>query len=290
MSIRDDTIRFTMNPYQTVDNREKGHIPVSKGTALAIAAAQGVYPGQPAVNPAPIAKVELIMINLRTLYRNLLASMRAETKAFLKPDHLVGPLLEELHILNSAIADSANGRCRTLFYISQYEHINERKFPGALFRKPKSTIQLAAALQELDTFTKLFTKSVPDNIIHYPGQITGKFPSTLLLSHYVVDLLDRYSFKELQLLESNTGKIKPPVTWGTKLSGVTVEYIPLNAFTLKVFGDSSSFSGQRPKLRNAVMQIALDDNWTGLTTEDLIRNSISKISDAELRSELRALM
>lgn len=279
-----------MTPYQTVDGREKGHIPISMGTALAIASAQGVYPGLPVVNPAPITKVELVMINLRTLYRNLVAAMRSEAKAFVKPDHLVGALLEELHILHSTIADSTHDRCRVLFYISQYEHVSERMFPGALIRKPKTTLQLAAALQETDTFTKLFTKSVPDNIAHYPGQITGQFPSTLLLSHYTVDLLSRPAFKELQLLESNTGKIKPPVTWGTKLSGVSVEYMPLNAFTLKVFGDNTSFSGQRPALRNAVMHMATEDHWTGLTTDALIRNSISKLQDVEVRTALKALL
>lgn len=278
-----------MNANQVVDNREKGQVPVSIGTALAIEAAQGIYPDRPPVSPAPILSTQLLMINMRTLFRNLVGAIQTEHRATAKPGDIAASLAEELHILNGIIPTVSEGRCRVSYYISDYQHLTPAHFKGASFKVPSTPKQLELSALERTVFDVLSEKVLPTNILHFNGKIEGKYPRTMIITHLPVDLLARYSFEKLDLLESHTGAIKPSPMWGSKLTGDT-ENIPFNSFTLKLFGDGVQFLGQRPTIKRALLERAHADHWTGITSLDGVRNSISKIQDKEVREELLNLL
>lgn len=274
---------------QVVDNREKGQVPVSIGTALAIESAEGIYPDRPPVSPAPILATELLMVNLRTLLRNLIGAIPSEHRSQVKVESIVPSLIEELNILNGIIPSISEGRCRVSFYVSEYRHLTPAHFKGATFKQAVTPKQLEQKKLESDVFSLLAEKPLPPNILHFDGKIEGKFPRTMIITHLPVDLLARYQFEKLELLESHTGAIKPFPMWGTKLSGDT-EHLPFNAFTLKLFGDGVQFLGKRPTAKRELLQWAEKDHWTGLTTMDKIRNTVSKIQDKEIRDELTELL
>lgn len=278
-----------MTLFNVVDEREKGTIPISIGTALAIEAAQGTYPDRPVVSPAPILSTKLLFVNLRTLYRNLIGCIATEARAQVTAEHLAPALLEEMHILNALIPEISEGNCDVSFYVSEYAQV-KTEFKGALLKEPHTPKQLAQRDLETATFELLRTKSLPENVHAFKGVITGRYPRTFILTHYVVDLLNRYAFEKLELLESHTGAIKPYAMWGTKLSSPADASIPLMDFTLKVFGDGTHFTGQRPTVKKALLEQALIDKWTGLSTLSLVRNSVSKISDPDVKRELQALL
>lgn len=278
-----------MNLSQVVDQREKGDVPVSIGTALAISAAEGTYPDRP-VNPPPIQSVESVFINVRTLLRNLIGAVGRDARSQMQPKYLIPALLEELYVLDANIKERTSGRCQAVFYLSEYRHLKDRAFDGALHRFPATPKQQHDATLEAATLTGLLVKELPDAFRHFPGAIQGQFPKSLIITHCPVDLLARYQFQKLDLLESHTGAIKPFAMWGSKLNGQGLDHIPLNAFTLKVFGDGVHFNSQRPSLKKALLEVAATDRWTGLTTLPLIKQSIGKVRDPELRQQLEALL
>lgn len=273
-----------------IDAREKGAVPVSIGTSLALEAADGHYPERPEVNPPPILSVELLLVNLRTVFRNFVGALHKDLLAELKPQHFVKPFLEELRIIESFVKERSNGQCAVLYYLSHYEHLTPSVFPGALFKEAVTLKQKVDHTRE-DDFFKLLVKTDIDVAARiFDGPIEGKYGKTFIITHLPVDLLQRRLFSKLELLETHSGNIKPRGLWGTKLNGRDMENIPLNAFTLKVFGDGVQFVGQRTKLKQAVLDVALLDHWTGLSTDALIRHSITKVSDLELQNTLKTLL
>ncbi|MNZ57992.1 hypothetical protein D3C78_759890 [compost metagenome] len=99
-----------------------------------------------------------------------------------------------------------------------------------------------------------------------------------------MDLLQRYKFSSLTLLESHTGAAKPPALWYTKLTnGKELEHIPFDRMTLQFFGDNGNlFTGYPIKFRRIMLDIAKKNRWTALTTKDYIIQSVKKAYEPEL--------
>lgn len=276
-----------MNLFQLVDGREHGALPVSIGTSLALESAFGRYPEKPVVTPPPIAGVDLVMMNLRTLFRNLLGAIDRTYVESVMPKHLLPALSEETTILEASIKEETAGKTQVVFYYSDYAHLTHQTFKGALFREIKTPKQMAMQALEGATFDQIAGQEIAKRVLHFEGPLQGRYPRTLIITHCPVDLLAYGRFSHVDLLESHTGTIKPRALWGTKLTGQRESvHLPLMAFTLSVFGDGVHFSSQRPTLKNAVLDVATLDHWTGLSTQALVKNSITKIKDPNIREEL----
>jgi hypothetical protein len=121
-------------------------------------------------------------------------------------------------------------------------------------------------------------------------EITGHHPASLIVTHFPVDLFGRYRFNQLDLLESHTGKIKPPAQWNTKLSAKREEtdMLPFNPFTLQVFGDNQQFVHQLPRVKEAVVETAKATGWSSVTTMEKIRMTLEKqVKDVQILTTLR---
>lgn len=274
-------------PSPLMAERSKGQIPISMGTALAIEGALGVYPERPE-SPPPLERYDALWVNLRTVYRNLQACFQVGVHRGFRPVELVDGLLEDIAGLHAAIKKD-HPKIEVVVYHSEYDRL-DKLFPAATLKESKTPVQVQA--QELEETTyAVFRKNLPPDVPFAP--LTCFLPrierqKTLLMTHITLDLLARYHFHTLDLLESNTGVIKKPAQWNTKL-GVKdqADILPFNSFTLQVFGDRGVlFQPQPLKLRQQVLELAEQRHWSSITTLDRIRDNLRQYADKDLRDHL----
>ncbi len=282
-----------MNPIvaQAIDGREKGQIAVSIATSLALEGAFGIYPERPQ-SPAPITEgVREVWINLRTLVRNFYGAFKPEAKDVVTPPTAATALLEEMGIVEGAINQHSQGMVSVIFYLCDYSEVI-RRFPKANLKQPKTPSQEAQALLEKQTLDALLQLEPPQTIRRYRLDIDSGHPHAFMITHYPVDLLNRYKFAKLELLESHTGVLKGPALWYTKLTnGKQYDFLPFCKFTIQVFGDGGQlFSPQLPSVKKEIIEIAQADHWTPVTTDAKIRASLSKVKNPADRTVLLSML
>lgn len=273
-----------------VDGREKGQFPISIGTSLAVEAAGGVYPDRP-VDPAPINDVKEVWFNLRTLLRNLIGCLPKDIKDRVTQGPLIEAMVEELQILESTILKISSGNARAVFYVCDYSTLRQ-KFPKAALKVPTTPKQQMQHAMETAVIQGLLKQGVPQDVRTFRMEIEGQHPASFIVTHLPVDLLSRYSFAKLLLLESHTGKIKAHPQWNTKLTnGNELSNIPFGRFALQVFGDNGHHFAAAPRaVREAVLQLAKDRNWNAVTTDAKVRDSLNSLPHAADRLALVSLL
>lgn len=273
--------------------REVMALPISAGTSLAIEAACGQYPDRPE-NPAPLLSYGEFWFNLRTMVRNLLQSVKAQTRNQAEPQHIVPVLKQEMDVITEAIRKASSGQCVARFYCADYRTL-ARDFPNAVHRTLTGERMIfAQALEErsLSELLKLVNlPEQPKRVETFAYGLSGSSKPTLILTHVIVDLLSKSKFPRLDLIESNTGVLKPSTLWYTKLTGgKDLPPLPLNRFTLQIFGDNGvNFAPFPRNLREMVVELARKDHWTPLTTNERIKFSLEKLphkADADRLKQL----
>lgn len=280
-----------MNAIQiAVDNREKGGVPISIGTSLAIESGSGIYPERPE-DPPPFTNVKQVWINLRTIVRNLYACLPTDLKDTVLPDDLWQAALEELSIIPAAVDKGSMGKCQVKYYVSDYARAAQR-FPGAILREAKTPKQIFQQKIEDVTLRMMLENNHQQHVEFFDFEIEGSHPASFIITHLPVDLLARYHFERLELLESHTGKIKGPGAWNTKLTnGKELGNIPFNRFTLQLFGDNGNmFAPQSITLRRKMLELAQRWAWTNVTTLDKIRETVKKVEIDQHREALAKLL
>jgi hypothetical protein len=282
-----------MNPIvaEAIDQREKGQIPISIATALALEGAFGIYPDRPE-SPAPITgNVKQLWINLRTLIRNFYGSVKSDRKILITPPYAANALIEEINIIESAVHQYSNGQVSVVFYYCNYEEV-VRKFPKANVKSISTENQKIQHTLEVQTLQFILQQEPNCDIRKMGLDFGNNHPSSLILTHYPIDLLNRYGFQRLDLLESHTGVIKPPSQWHTKLTGgKELDFLPFCKFTLQVFGDGGNlFSPQSSSVKNKVIELAKQDRWTTVTTREKMQMSLNKISHPADRMVLLSML
>lgn len=252
------------------------------GTSLALEGAFGIYPDRPDPTPS-IQTADAVWFNLRTLTRNIINCLPTEARDKLTPSLLHDALVEEVHLLHQLIPAHTQDRVRAHFYYCTHVDV-PRVFTHAILKVPKTTLQHRLHELEQETYKPILKELSLPNFFLFNTELTGVHPSVLLLTHYAVDLLSRYKFKKLSLLESHTGLTKAPAMWYTKLNGCKdVTTIPFHRLTLQVFGDGALFAGALPVFRKRLMEISIEHKWTNVTTEEKIRFSLKRLKDIQER-------
>lgn len=270
---------------QALSSRELGQIPVSIGTSLALEGAFGILEDNHNANPI-INNVDVIYVNIRTLIRNMVGAIETEALHSVFPEDLAYILVNELTTIEQAVSVFTEGRVKVQPYLCNYRQLPKR-FQFAILKNANTERQRWAALREENTVIEF------KNILHehpsiIPIETDMDLPRdnrrVLLLSNYAIDLLQRYRFSAITLLESHTGATKPPALWYTKLTnGKDLTNIPFDRMTLQFFGDNGNlFTGFPIKYRRVMLDIAVKNHWTALTTKDLIISSIHKAYEPEL--------
>lgn len=276
--------------WEVLSNRAMGTVvPISIATALAIESTIGQHPEMPTEDPE-IKRNQNLLINLRTLYRNLIGSIDKEQRGKLYPEILAEVMANEIRAIESALIQVANGRCGVQVYLCSYDGLR-RRYPKALLRTATTDLQIAQLSLETAT-VKAFVDNHVDQVdfIRTDMDFEQDDRDTLIITHYPVDLLQRYRFRKLTLLESHTGKHKPPLEWYTKLgSGKDLARMPFDRMTLQLFGDGVMFHALGTKYRRHLIELADSHNWTPATTKDLIIRDVEMVRSVDLETQIKDL-
>lgn len=262
--------------------RAVGQFPISIATSLAIESAFGILPEAPSESPE-IHKRDIVLVNIRTLFRNILGSVATEEKTKLSEYTIAEVMAAEMRTIETLVSEYSDGRCSAGFYHCSYKDLNS-EFPRSIPRTANTPGQKVYQAMEGAAVKLIKTNQITTPPISW---LNRKFPESqaraLILSHYPIDLLQRYKFSALSLLESHTGAIKPPVMWNTKLhKGRELDVIPFDRMTLQLFGDGIIFSPMPVKIRKRVYNIAIKKNWTPATTKDYVIHCIEQNRDPAL--------
>lgn len=266
---------------QILSERAVGQYPVSIATSLAIESLLGILPDAPTDKPE-IDDVDVIMINVRTLFRNVLGSIDGSFREKLTEYTLAECIAREFTTIESILSERRDGRIIVELYHCSYKDIISG-FSKGILKTPNTPAQKAYQVMETATLDELKDsfKSTP------VSQYNAKFKDTnlrgVILTHYPVDLLNRYAFSSLKLLESHTGAIKPPLLWNTKLhNGKENTFIPFDRMSLQIFGDGVTFSPAPIKIRKLLLEIGVLNKWTPATTKDKVINDVVQYRDPAL--------
>lgn len=269
--------------------RAVGQFPISIATSLAIESAIGILPEAPTDSPE-IKKRQLLMINIRTLIRNLYGSVPTEQRAKLEEYTIAETISNEMRAIEGITAEHSDGRCSCVFYHCSYVDI-PRKFPKSLPKSPSTAAQQLYQTSEQVIIRYLDTEFASGSPLnHYVSDFPDMNVHAMLVTHYPIDLLQRYRFASLVLLESHTGAVKSPVFWNTKLhNGRELENLPFDRMTLQMFGDGVTFSPMPIKIRRTVHKLAMDGGWTPGTTKDLVIRQVEQHRDPALEMLVKEL-
>lgn len=267
-----------MSVYDIVGGRTVGEWGLSVGTALAIQSALGYsidLPGQPNQGPVLIKDFNWLLINIRTLCRNLVNSCDNKMKHLLDPRIVGNAINTEMNAITEQLSMRNDHTCKPMFYVGSYDNLPKR-FPHAILKAAGTAWQEQYLKLESNAIRTVL--AIPSNheIMLIDSSFVGNNPSSLIVTHLPVDLLSRYRFSNLVLLESHTGKTKKHVEWTSKLTnGKTLTRIPFNQFSLQLFGDGGNyFAGYNPKTKSYVLEVAEKGLWTPATTTEKQKNDI----------------
>lgn len=267
-----------------LDDRELGQTGISVGTSLALEGALGIYPDR-VISKAPILKYDGLWINVSTLIRNMFNSLTKEMKSAVLPEDLIVEVSNEMMLIHSALSGSVKKDFKVVYYVNDMSQIS-KYFPISSLKTPNTkNQQIYNAIHDLTLKEVLSRYRDEYNIQTYNVKIRGE-GSALILTHSPIDLLSYVNFKSLVLLESHTGHLKKKAEWHTKL-GVQDINLPLNVFTISVFGDHGThIVPMSIKYKRAVLKLASSDHWTPITTMAKIRAGVKSIKENDIRDAL----
>lgn len=255
--------------------RETSVIPISVSSALAL---ESLFSEDPEKDF--VYRNQSLWFNVRTLYRNLISAIKPEIDY--DDEMLTLDLLEEIEILLTVVSENnVKGKNKVVLYANSHNNL-EKLFPYAKVKHPKTEKQIKYFKQEKRILESLFDNldSKEDYTVQMGDcELNGDDKEVIVLTHHPIDLLSRYQFSELLLLESHTGAIKRQSQWNTKLTGGKQHpRIPFNALTLQVFGDqSTNFYSYSAAYKKAIIDLAKKANWNALTGSEKIITDLVQV-------------
>jgi hypothetical protein len=271
-------------------DREVGAFPLSIGTSYALEGLLGNHPAKPN-QPSGHKGITTLWINIRTLVRNYREAVKTDDRDRIKYDSAAIMVLSEMQAIPD-ILRFAKRNIEVVFYHQAIEDIRQQ-FPNANYKKPNTDNQMAAATYE--TFTLRFLLAECVNAKVPVQQIRRQPPSShhvaAILTHYPKDLFWKGCFERLFLLESHTGQLKTYVDWYSKLIGIKSDnQVPLNEFTIQVFGDKHLFDGQDKKIKTELKELARVKRWNATTGMSKVSSDILGYGSVLLKETYRNLL
>lgn len=256
--------------WQAISQRAVGQLPISIATSLAIESFVGIHPEKP-TNKPEISGKSLLKINVRTLFRNLMGALETASKADVEVYTLAEALSNEMRAIEATIAEYSDGRCVCEFYYPTYADILSA-FTRGIVKVPTTPGQRYYATLESGAIKALLTEvSGGSSVITLKREFQENNCDAVIITHYPIDLLQKYKFRSLALLESHTGVIKHPYMWNTKLyNGKEFEILPFDRMTLQMFGDGVTFTPMPIKIRQRMYGIAVKNAFTPASTKDFV--------------------
>ena len=260
----------------TLVDRTVSGFPLSISTGLAF---ESLFPPRQAVYddtrkiPQQIALAEYnqMWINVDTLFRNMIQSSSKEILHTTSYHEAAIVLDGEMETIRNILKNEGRGRTAPIFYLCNYSKALENRHKAIDLRKDNTPTQIYIETMRRETMKVLLNET--EGIHNFKGAIEsiGIPTSALMLSHVPYDLLSKKLFTKLDLLESNTGKLKTSRQWNSKyypLPGKDMSIFPWYRFLLMTFGDKVLIVPQAKKLRDAIYETAVKRQWTPASTMD----------------------
>lgn len=263
--------------------RTTSGFPLSIGTALAMETLFKLQyaPYDPerkapeAVNPN---SYDTCYISLNTLFRNLMSAIDKTMMLSVTLEDYVSTLIEEMGVIEGLFQSEAPN-CLVKFYLAEHGDLHRGvKFGTYVALKlyePKTENQ--KHYHDLEEKVMARIQKYTDSIVVFKDAPRGTHDKALIVTSQPYDLIDFRSFKELDLLESYTGLVKPRFKWNSKyhaLTGKDMSHLPFNKKLLFVFGDGREIKSSPSSLRQHVYDISVEKNWTPATGMEKINLDI----------------
>lgn len=269
---------------RTLSSRTLGEVlPVSIATALAVESLLGMNPEAP-VEDHHLDEFDSLYINVRTLVRNLLGAIQSEDRQVsVGPQYVLEYVINEMITITRLMKEEAPEKT-VVFYTPSYNEAFIKSYKHGIIRQYKTKQQ--SYYWERETYVqegiiKELAKREDQLIcLATDTQLPKDHVKVMILTHYPIDLLSRYQFRDLKLIESHTGAVKPHSEWYTKLTGYKDRpTTPFDRATLQVFGDGVMFMASKRKIRQTFIELATKYKWTNRSTEELVKYSAAKLRD-----------
>lgn len=252
--------------------------PLSIGTSLAF---ESIFkpmlvpydPQREIPNEIKIIEYQQIWINVYTLFRNLAGAIEKQLFISTTPEEFSQTLHQEIDVIRSLLVNEGLNVCQPVFYYASYKSIYTNQHKSVELRKDTTKNQLLNVSKYQDTI-KAFNILYPDELLEIDYKLKPEKPNkALIITHVPYDLLSYKYFKNLFLVESHTGVLKPRELWYTKyyvLPQADMSILPFNRRLLKIFGDHVMFAPMDIRLRREIMTVAIQRKWTNMTTDEKI--------------------
>ena len=271
---------------EMTSRRAVGQLPVSIATAMAIESLCGI--GDDLVLSAPKVKHgEVLYINLRTLIRNAYGALDNADRPLATAENLHSIVADDIKNIVESFKQYLNFSMTVRVFFPSYKSV-DAKCPRAIIRPMNTARQLVYVNLEMGAVT-LLRKTLGDYLIECDTKIPESPVNAILLTNYPIDLLSRYRFNNLVLLESHTGAIKSSGEWYSKLYTKGLVQIPFNRITLQIFGDSVMFSPMPPAIKAKIIELANKFKWNATTTSARIIENVKSIHEPTLEVLVRDL-
>ena len=257
-------------------DRTVSGFPLSISTGLAFESIftprQAVYdPERQAPQHINIADYTQMWVNVDTLFRNMMQSGAKEAIMNTGYKETSSVLVDEMNTIESLMHNEGGGICSVVFYACDYRHALRNLHKAISLRQDTTAPQLHYT--DLRNKTMKALKDLRSDIKFFPGTIKAASANqnVLMLTHIPYDLLSKRDFRKLDLLESNTGKLKKPFQWNSKYYPVSKEdmsILPFHRFLLMALGDKVLIQPLPMKIRTQIMETAKKRQWTPATTAD----------------------
>lgn len=255
----------------SISSRQVSGFPISLGSGLAL---ESIFPrrieaydsDRKIPNQINVADYQECWISLSTLFRNMVSSMNKEVTLTTTEKEYADAIETEIDVINGLFMNEGRNLCKPIFYYCTYKSLITRPPQHVLMRTDKTESQKFYTFKH-DKVMKLLTKT-NDSVREFDSEIKPLAkPSALILTHHPWDLLSYKNFGKLDLLESNTGRLKSRYLWNTKYYPVgdsDLSSIPFTRKLLYVFGDRVQIHPSDMKLRRLIVETAQKHKWTAL--------------------------
>ena len=219
-------------------------------------------------------EVTNLWLNIKTLFRNYWGSI--ENPSSYSQARLIGDFMEEVVDLKK-IMELQNievvvyNTVETKALTGRFKHA-KIKIPHTDKQKTYAAIERSAANMAMNLLPTEWKRDFMTKLYGAQGQRVH------MLTHYPLDLLSRYEFGDLLLLESHTGTVKSPTEWITKLTKHSdYRHLPFNILTMQVLGDDSTqFYAQSSKVKKEFLMISTEGRWNPTTSIPKVSSDIKK--------------
>lgn len=219
-----------------------------------------------------IAGYDAFYININTLFRNFVSACDKDTWIAAHPEDVIATIEEEMETIET-LFDMNGAPMRPRFYYSEYKGLEKDAAGSTVVKIP--SLRLPSTENQRyyeDTRKKLIyiLEEHTDSVLKLKDElIPERYERAIIITHQPYDLTRYDRFATLDLLESNTGILKPRQRWNTKYAAFgmnDLSLLPFNKKLLYCFGDKVQIKPANQKLRQIVLDTAKSKNWHPMTT------------------------